>query len=749
MYRLKAIEADEPYESPNHEDAPEDEAEDAASGESEDHRTLDFSCSSEAPVSRWFGEEILDHNAGSIDLSRFASRANILWNHNSDCPIGVIEKAWVQNKRLYVKARFSRNEKAREVLDDIRDGILTNVSIGYACHEMRLEVERDTGNDTYRITRWTPMEVSIVTVPADYTVGIGRSANQNQEYPVTITRQNAPDIVESIDLIAEQPSVNAVELKGETMTQEDIEKMVRGMLEAQSVPKEEPKVESKSVEDANQLLAQERERCANITALGEHMGNMELAQKLIESGATLGEANRQFLALQQSRANEPKPLASPMTTPMVNTRLNSNRDHISGMVRELEDRLDSVARKVWTEKKTGYQVIQRDHRPIDDFVRANREVLSVEMEEFAKRNGLLSGVQERAQTQKTDIPVLLLDYLSSFVRETHTAKAVWWQFAFRELELGKGPGETIRISRDKDLPDPVSEADYELTPGTNITDDRQPISVGDVSLTLKEYGLGKNGVANGRPVAIPAFWAAYSMRNLEDIVSRNLGRNYEKWVDLSIRSKYALTSRVVYNKRGTVTTDPLQVGTGDNGSITETFLNDLYAYMAGTLQMPCDDTNCLYLVLHPRGVVQLKNSLGERQMYIAWSNLEELTNMMKAANNNNMVSVQGYVGTVCNFHIFQSNSSAIGGAGSEGVQTETLGVGARLTRTAYAFAPYAVARAIGLDVEIRQGEFRDFGRSGSFIWYTQQRTGPIDVDPAINAEQQLRVVAVRTVDIPV
>lgn len=135
-------------------------------------RTYEFPFSSEFPVARYFGNEILSHEASAADLSRLNDGAPLLFNHNPDRVIGVVEGARIDSKgrRGYARVRFSRNPFAQEVLSDVKDGVLRNVSFGYSIDKME---ERGSGD--YVATAWAPYEVSIVSVPADKTVGIGRA----------------------------------------------------------------------------------------------------------------------------------------------------------------------------------------------------------------------------------------------------------------------------------------------------------------------------------------------------------------------------------------------------------------------------------------------------------------------------------------------------------------------------------------------------------------------------------------------
>lgn len=182
-----------------------------------DARTVDMACSSEEPYDRWWGTEILDHSPGAIDLSRLADgRHPFLLNHCMNDQIGVIESVTLGADRvLRCRARLSRSDLGSEILQDIADGIRSLVSIGYMIDELEEERTAEDGSierrrlgwsefeaemrakhgadfdftragdalaavadvrPVFRVTRWTPFEVSCVAVPADSSVGVGRSA---------------------------------------------------------------------------------------------------------------------------------------------------------------------------------------------------------------------------------------------------------------------------------------------------------------------------------------------------------------------------------------------------------------------------------------------------------------------------------------------------------------------------------------------------------------------------------------------
>lgn len=139
-----------------------------------EERTLTVSCASEAPVERWFGNEVLSHAPGALDLSRVNGKGAVLRDHDTSQHVGVIDKAWISDGRTYANIRFSKSAAGQQEMQDMLDGIRTLMSVGYRIQKMELLSEVD-GVKTYRATKWQLLELSTVAVPADATVGFGRS----------------------------------------------------------------------------------------------------------------------------------------------------------------------------------------------------------------------------------------------------------------------------------------------------------------------------------------------------------------------------------------------------------------------------------------------------------------------------------------------------------------------------------------------------------------------------------------------
>ncbi|MFZ9544921.1 MAG: HK97 family phage prohead protease [Hylemonella sp.] len=154
-------------------------------------RTFEFPFSSEYPVARYFGNEILSHEPKAADLSRLNDSAPLLFNHNPDKVIGVVERAYIDGKkrRGYARVRFSRNPFAQEILSDVKDGILRNVSFGYSIDKME---ERGSGD--FVATAWSPYELSVVAIPADAGVGFGRSLADDEAASAAPTPDPIPSM---------------------------------------------------------------------------------------------------------------------------------------------------------------------------------------------------------------------------------------------------------------------------------------------------------------------------------------------------------------------------------------------------------------------------------------------------------------------------------------------------------------------------------------------------------------------------
>jgi HK97 family phage major capsid protein len=150
----------------------------------EEKRTVKLGVSSEQPVARSFGLEVLDHKSTSIDTEFMDSKtAPFLLDHDMSQVIGVVEDFKIDEtaKRTTAVVRFGKGELASEIFNDVKDGIRKNISVGYKVNKMQRD-SNDIIGDHYRATSWSPMEISSVSIPADTSklVGVGRSKNKQE-----------------------------------------------------------------------------------------------------------------------------------------------------------------------------------------------------------------------------------------------------------------------------------------------------------------------------------------------------------------------------------------------------------------------------------------------------------------------------------------------------------------------------------------------------------------------------------------
>ena len=153
-----------------------------------DERRVRMMISSETPVERSFGSEVLEHSAEAIDLEFLASgRAPLLNDHDMSQQIGVIESVELDSKTrsLWAVVRFGRTALAEEVWSLVSDGIRSNISIGYSIDKLVRQ------GDAYVAKRWKPVECSSVAIGADPSAQV-RSSEPAKEPEIIIETNEEP-----------------------------------------------------------------------------------------------------------------------------------------------------------------------------------------------------------------------------------------------------------------------------------------------------------------------------------------------------------------------------------------------------------------------------------------------------------------------------------------------------------------------------------------------------------------------------
>ena len=183
----------------------------------EDNRTIMIGVSSEEPVERRFGMEVLGHNEDEIDMAFMSQgRSPLLLDHDHTKQIGVVEEFGIDhaNKRTVAKVRFSKNKMADEVYRDVLDGIRQNISVGYQVNSMEKEEEERDGVPIYRVNSWSPLEVSAVSIPADQSrlVGFARSKDKKAQIEINPNSNKERKMENKVEE-TKTPEVNLEEMK--------------------------------------------------------------------------------------------------------------------------------------------------------------------------------------------------------------------------------------------------------------------------------------------------------------------------------------------------------------------------------------------------------------------------------------------------------------------------------------------------------------------------------------------------------
>jgi len=229
----------------------------------DEDRVIEFPFASEEPVERMYGNEVLEISERAMDMSRLNTGAPLLFQHDADKIVGVVERAYIKGKRGFARVRLANNELGREMQGLISDKIIRNVSFGYKINE--LEADKSTNPVTYRATDFQPFEISLVTVPADFkNVGIGRALSNNES--------------------VETASAVQSKLVKETQMEPNLEKEAAIRAEARKA---------------------QRKEVAEMIALGQRTKNVELAQEFIGNSRSLEELRT---ALLEKMGVEEKPI---------------------------------------------------------------------------------------------------------------------------------------------------------------------------------------------------------------------------------------------------------------------------------------------------------------------------------------------------------------------------------------------------------------------------------------------------------
>ena len=257
----------------------------------DDSRTMTLSFASETPYERWFGPEVLCVDETAMNMQRFQDGLGcLLFNHDRDKVIGKIERAWLEDNRAYAEVTFDDDEFADSIFNKVKSGTLKGVSVGYRVGEYT-DVHIDESfaqgrikGPCYVASNWEPYEISIVSVPADTTVGVNRSLNDFNV--VSIVQE------EEISEMGEKQNQNNEvgtdqQRHGETPSATPV------------AGTEVPQDNARGAEEVIRAIEEERARVSNISELCRHFGVN--ATDYINNGVSLAEAQRSVLAIVEER----------------------------------------------------------------------------------------------------------------------------------------------------------------------------------------------------------------------------------------------------------------------------------------------------------------------------------------------------------------------------------------------------------------------------------------------------------------
>lgn len=267
-----------------------------------ENRTVELAFSSEIEVERWYGIEILDHSPESVRLDRLRDGGALLVDHDWTDQVGVVESVTIDaDRRGRAVVRFGRSARADEIFNDIVDGIRKHVSVGYRVLAAKLEETRDEWQDVYRITEWEPYEISIVSVPADNSVGVGRALDNPHEEQ----RADKPDTAGTVEVPA-PTNIVSEGIRMEKILRDASGNLVRALVNEKGEITQVLEVLERAGEAEQQALRRgqqaEQARVRSITEMGEKYNARDLALTAIGNGTTAEEFQRSLL----DHLNSPK-----------------------------------------------------------------------------------------------------------------------------------------------------------------------------------------------------------------------------------------------------------------------------------------------------------------------------------------------------------------------------------------------------------------------------------------------------------
>jgi hypothetical protein len=230
-------------------------------------------------------DEVLIVSDKAVDLSRLNAGAAVLDSHNAyttQAQVAVVERAAVRDGEGIATIRFPKpgvDESADRLFALVADRIVRNVSVGYSIDKVRIEKSETAGEvEKWFVERWTPYELSFVTIGADPGAQV-RADQPDRLFPLEITNRVKPDNQEShaMSMIKDVPGNAPAEDKPNDTTR------------TVEPPAPEPV-------NAEQVRAEEQERITTITSLVDQFKlDRTVADDLVKRNVSVADARKVIL----------------------------------------------------------------------------------------------------------------------------------------------------------------------------------------------------------------------------------------------------------------------------------------------------------------------------------------------------------------------------------------------------------------------------------------------------------------------
>lgn len=549
--------------------------------------------------------------------------------------------------------------------------------------------------------------------------GFGKTTQNKTFDNASIKITDSLEVPESESIEISKPVENS------TISEEQIKNLINSNIEPLKVDLVSTRVELKNSQEALETAKSEKELLEK--ALKE---SKESSEKLASELADSQKNSKTLEDLSKLMGKSLSSSAQPLTV------LGDG----SQEMRNYQKYIDTADTEM-VSSSFGY-VQQKDLRTANQYWKNNQKKIGEGVEAVLKNAGFLQGGNRivNAPTLVSDIPSVALTHLSNYIRENTYDDLVHNQFFTRGVAPGTPPSLNTAIPNYPYAARPNTVASRQLTPGTAIFNDSDPVTERLALITIEELGLGRD--VNSKPIGLTNFVQAFSLVNLESIIQRNLGYDYQAYMDLRAYSLWFAANTIIYpGQTGNLITNSANLTTND-GLITRKFLIQLNAFMKANRFATFQGGSYAYMHT-PGSWAQYTSEISVQERFVSGEDSKRVSDMIHVENDGYGGVVQGFKGLHDGFMHFMTNSYGVGAPGSTGVTNVTVATVPTAFESNFAFGAESIAEATALPVEIRKNEVTDYRRRDAFIWYSHQGFTDLNVNVDNVTGKERRVVQVR------